>query len=72
MAMATAGAKKLFPVHILAGGDRTAWLPFLHTYRTLCRAPEPAFQRVLESVRAFPYQDWLKSELPHCRPGGIA
>jgi len=29
-----AGAKKLFPVHILAGGDRTAWLAFLNTVRT--------------------------------------
>jgi hypothetical protein len=27
------------------------WLPFLDTYRTMCRAPEPAFQRILEDVR---------------------
>jgi hypothetical protein len=27
------------------------WLPFLDTYRTMCRAPEPAFRRVLEEIR---------------------
>src|SRR6516225_11531695 len=27
------------------------WLPFLDTYRTMCRAPEPAFRRVLEGIR---------------------
>jgi hypothetical protein len=26
-------------------------LPFLDTYRTMCRAPEPAFRRVLEDIR---------------------
>ena len=28
-----------------------AWLPFLDTYRTMCRAPEPAFRQILEDVR---------------------
>ena len=28
------------------------WLPFLDTYRTMCLAPQPAFKRVLEDVRA--------------------
>ena len=32
-------------------GDRTAWLPFLNTYRTMCIAPEPAFRRILEDIR---------------------
>jgi len=32
-------------------GDRTGWLPFLDTYRTMCRAPEPAFRQILEDVR---------------------
>jgi hypothetical protein len=32
-------------------GDLTPWLPFLDTYRTMCRAPEPAFRRVLEDIR---------------------
>jgi hypothetical protein len=27
------------------------WLPFLNTYRTMCRAPEPAFRQILEDVR---------------------
>ena len=27
------------------------WLPFLDTYRTMCRAPEPAFRRILEDIR---------------------
>jgi site-specific DNA recombinase len=27
------------------------WLPFLDTYRTMCRAPEPAFRSVLEGIR---------------------
>ncbi len=27
------------------------WLPFVDTYRTICRAPEPEFKRVLEHVR---------------------
>ena len=39
------------------GGDHTAldvvknWVPFLDTYRTMCRAPEPAFRQILEDVR---------------------
>src|SRR4029077_6815526 len=33
-------------------GDRTAWLPFLHPYRTMCLALQPHFRRVLEDVRA--------------------
>src|SRR5262249_39155748 len=31
--------------------DPTAWLPFLDTYRTMCRAPEPAFRTILEDMR---------------------
>lgn len=27
------------------------WLPFLDTYRTMCRAPEPTFWRLLEDIR---------------------
>ena len=27
------------------------WLPFLDTYRTMCRAPEPGFRRILEDIR---------------------
>ena len=27
------------------------WLPFLNTYRTMCRAPEPNFRQILEDVR---------------------
>ena len=27
------------------------WLPFVDTYRTMCRSPEPEFKRVLEDVR---------------------
>jgi hypothetical protein len=27
------------------------WLPFLNIYRTMCLAPEPDFQRVLEEIR---------------------
>jgi hypothetical protein len=30
---------------------RINWLPFLDTYRTMCRAPEPAFREILEDVR---------------------
>jgi len=26
-------------------------LPFLNTYRTMCRAPEPSFRRTLEDIR---------------------
>jgi len=29
------------------------WLPFLHTYRTMCLAPLPEFRRALEEVREF-------------------
>ena len=32
-------------------GPSADWLPFLDTYRTMCRAPEPAFRRILEDVR---------------------
>ena len=28
-----------------------AWLPFLDTFRTLCVAPEPGVQRLLEEIR---------------------
>ena len=31
--------------------NRIKWLPLLDTYRTMCRAPEPAFQQILEDVR---------------------
>jgi hypothetical protein len=27
------------------------WLPFLDTYRTMCRVPEPAFRQTLEDIR---------------------
>jgi hypothetical protein len=30
-----------------------SWVPFLDTYRTMCLAPEPQFQRVLEEIRAW-------------------
>jgi hypothetical protein len=43
---------------VVVGGEMTlelddgkAWLPFLNTYRTMCLAPEPEFQRVLEEIR---------------------
>ena len=29
----------------------TVWLPFLKTYRTMCRAPSADFRRVLEDLR---------------------
>jgi hypothetical protein len=35
--------------------DRTGWLPFLDTYRTMCCAPEPAFRRILEDIRDLPF-----------------
>jgi hypothetical protein len=31
--------------------NKDLWLPFLDTYRTMCRAPEPAFRQILEEVR---------------------
>ena len=34
--------------------NRINWLPFLDTYRTMCRAPEPAFRQILEDVRELP------------------
>jgi hypothetical protein len=27
------------------------WMPFLDTYRTMCRAPEPALRQILEDIR---------------------
>ena len=30
----------------------SGWLPFLNTYRTMCRTPEPDFRQILEDVRA--------------------
>jgi hypothetical protein len=32
--------------------DRTRWLGFLDTYRTMCLAPQPDFRRVFENIRA--------------------
>ena len=32
--------------------QKVTWLPFLHTYRTMCLAPQPHFRRVLEDVWA--------------------
>ena len=32
-------------------GEQAAWLLFLDRYRTICRAPEPAFREILEDVR---------------------
>jgi hypothetical protein len=31
--------------------DANSWLPFLDTYRTMCRAPEPDFRQILEDIR---------------------
>ena len=31
-------------------GGLKAWLPFLNTYRTMCVAPAPEFQRLLDQV----------------------
>ena len=50
---------------MLVGRDRTGWLPFLDTYRTMCRAPEPAFRRVLEDIREAAF--WLKTTYPEVR-----
>ena len=36
------------------------WLPFLGTYRTMCRAPDPAFRLILEDVRELPSNDGLR------------
>ena len=35
----------------VSNGLSDIWLPFVDTYRTMCRAPEPGFKRVLEGVR---------------------
>jgi len=35
--------------------SKIKWLPFLNTYRKICRAPEPAFRRLLDDVREFWY-----------------
>jgi hypothetical protein len=32
-------------------GSTVERLPFLDTYRTMCRTPEPAFRRILEGMR---------------------
>jgi hypothetical protein len=45
------GASRLDFRHDAPYRDPTAWLPFLDTYRTMCRAPEPAFRRTLEGIR---------------------
>ena len=31
---------------------RKGWYPFLDTYRTLCLAPEPDFERILTEIRS--------------------
>jgi hypothetical protein len=31
--------------------DYSGWLPFLDTYRTMCRVPAPAFRQILEDIR---------------------
>jgi integrase len=31
--------------------ENEIWLPFLDTYRTMCRAPERAFRQILEDIR---------------------
>jgi hypothetical protein len=41
-----AGPKKIKMLKAVAAW----WLPFLDTYRTMCRAPEPAFRRILEDI----------------------
>jgi hypothetical protein len=35
----------------VAAFEHVRRLPFLDTYRTMCRAPEPAFRQILEDVR---------------------
>jgi hypothetical protein len=46
-----ANPRDLFFTRPTHAREWTAWLPFLDTYRTMCRAPEPAFRQVLEDIR---------------------
>ena len=40
------------PFDLLAAGNETGkWLPFVGTYRTLCLAPDPDFERILAEIR---------------------
>jgi hypothetical protein len=43
--------RRLSPTGKNQARDRTAWLPFLDTYRTMCLAPKDNFRRVVEEVR---------------------
>ncbi len=36
---------------VASNGLSEIWLPYVDTYRTMCRTPEPEFKRVLEDVR---------------------
>jgi hypothetical protein len=44
--------------------ETTMWLPFLDTYRTMCRVPEPAFRRILESVRELGFSAITRMDSP--------
>jgi hypothetical protein len=41
-----------------ASGFSRIWLPFLDTYRTMCLAPQPEFQRLLEQAGELPIAAW--------------
>jgi hypothetical protein len=47
------------PLHddVVRTTDRLLRLPFLDTYRTMCRMPQPAFRRLLEGVRGFGFAE---------------
>jgi len=47
------------------------WLPFLDTYRTMCRNPEPTFRQILEDVRELRFAAYWRPQGPAvagCRP----
>jgi hypothetical protein len=51
-AEARARSDRCVDLNVLRASATQLWPPFLHTYRTMCLAPQPHFRRVLEDVRA--------------------
>jgi site-specific DNA recombinase len=53
LAKTTAVATQVVACEMAESAKTEIWLPFLDTYRTMRRTPEPAMRRILEEVRQF-------------------
>ncbi len=54
LAVATSAHKKRKAAGVTSGSLSENWLPFVDTYRTLCRVPPPEMKELFERLRDLP------------------